>query len=173
MMLTQETLQAKIEEYRSEKKGIMLNTLAADFNATELEIAKHLPVEMATIGKAEDFEMVWGAISTWDRAMFLMQHMGTVVEFSGKMASGSLGHGYFNLNGKESNLHGHLKVDDLANIAFLSMPFMTAQTLSIQFFNKAGEVKFAVYVGRENREHIPAAKASFMHMKDAYSSTCV
>lgn len=167
-MLTCEAVKTKIAEYKSEKKGIMLGTLAADFSVTELEIAKHLPADMATMGKAEDFEAIWDAISKWDKAMFLMQHMGTVVEFSGKMASGTPARGYFNLKGSESNLHGHLKVDDLDGIAFLSMPYMTMLSLSIQFFNKEGQVKFAVYVGRENREHISTVKESFMHLKNTY-----
>ena len=75
-------------------------------------------------------------------------------------------HCYFNLSGG-SGLGGHLKIDDLGHICFLSLPFMGLESHSVQFFNAAGTVLFSVYVGRENRQLIPAARESFFALREA------
>ena len=80
--------------------------------------------------------------------------------------TGRQGHGYFNLSGG-SGLGGHLKIDDLGHICFLSLPFMGLESHSVQFFNAAGTVLFSVYVGRENRQLIPAARESFFALREA------
>ena len=84
----------------------------------------------------------------------------------GKIPEGRHGHGYFNLSGG-SGLGGHLKIDDLGHICFLSLPFMGLESHSVQFFNAAGTVLFSVYVGRENRQLIPAARESFFALREA------
>ena len=84
----------------------------------------------------------------------------------GKIPEGRHGHGYFNLSGG-SGLGGHLKIDDLGHICFLSLPFMGLESHSVQFFNAAGTVMFSVYVGRENRQLIPAARESFFALREA------
>ena len=66
-----------------------------------------------------------------------------------------------------SGLGGHLKIDDLGHICFLSLPFMGLESHSVQFFNAAGMVLFSVYVGRENRQLIPAARESFFALREA------
>ena len=70
-----------------------------------------------------------------------MTHLGTVIEIKGKIPEGRHGHGYFNLSGG-SGLGGHLKIDDLGHICFLSLPFMGLESHSVQFFNAAGTVMF-------------------------------
>ena len=95
-----------------------------------------------------------------------MAHLGSVIEIKGKIPEGRHGHGYFNLSGG-SGLGGHLKIDDLGHICFLSLPFMGLESHSVQFFNAAGMVLFSVYVGRENRQLIPAARESFFALREA------
>ena len=44
---------------------------------------------------------------------------------------------------------------------------MGLESHSVQFFNAAGMVLFSVYVGRENRQLIPAARESFFALREA------
>ena len=44
---------------------------------------------------------------------------------------------------------------------------MGLESHSVQFFNAAGTVMFSVYVGRENRQLIPAARESFFALREA------
>lgn len=105
-------------------------------------------------------------MASWENATFIMAHLGSVIEIKGKIPEGRHGHGYFNLSGG-SGLGGHLKIDDLGHICFLSLPFMGLESHSVQFFNAAGTVLFSVYVGRENRQLIPAARESFFALREA------
>lgn len=158
----------QIETMLAEKKTIMLAGLAHEHNISELEVAKHLPTEMATFAPKDAFESIWEGLAGGEKMTFLVQHLGSVFEICGKLNTGAFGHGYYNLKG-DSPLHGHLKVDDLDCIGFLSVPFMGLESHSVVFFNDKGEVKFSVYVGREKRKLIPEVLDSFMNMKNQFA----
>ena len=140
--------------------------LAERFGVSELEVARALPDEARAFAGKDAFDTVWQALASWENATFIMAHLGSVIEIKGKIPEGRHGHGYFNLSGG-SGLGGHLKIDDLGHICFLSLPFMGLESHSVQFFNAAGTVLFSVYVGRENRQLIPAARESFFALREA------
>ena len=150
----------------TEKKPLMLGMLAREYGVSELEAARALPVTMRWFAPGAFFDTVWMELATWEKATFIMQHAGTVLEVKGPIPSGSHGHGYFNLQG-ETGMGGHLKVDDLDCLCFLSMPFMGLESHSVQFFNTAGEVKFSIYAGREGRVLIPSVCESFSRLREA------
>ena len=161
-----ETLQAAIAERIREKKPLVLGMLAAEFKVSEREAATALPEDMRRFSSASAFDTVWEELTRWEKGTFIMQHLGTVLEIKGVIPAGSHGHGYFNL--KDGGcIGGHIKVDDIACICFLSMPFMGLESHSIQFFNNDGAVKFALYVGREGRVLIPSVHESFVKLRTA------
>ncbi len=157
----------QIDTMLAEKKTIMLAGLAHEHNIAELEVAKLLPADMAAFAPKDAFEPIWDGLAEWEKMTFLVQHLGSVFEICGKVNKGAFGHGYYNLKG-DAPLHGHLKVDDLACIGFLSVPFMGLESHSVVFFNEKGEVKFSVYVGREKRKLISEVLSSFMTMKNTF-----
>ncbi|WP_308776336.1 heme utilization cystosolic carrier protein HutX [uncultured Bilophila sp.] len=163
---TSETLRESIAAALQEKKPVMLGSLAERFGVSELEVAKALPDGARAFAGKDAFDAVWQALASWENATFIMEHLGSVVEIKGRIPEGKHGHGYFNLMGG-SGLGGHLKIDDLDHICFLSLPFMGLESHSVQFFNAAGTVLFSVYVGRENRQLIPAARESFFALREA------
>lgn len=160
------SLQEKIARRITEKKPLMLGMMAADYGTTELEVAKALPEGMCTIAPKSAFDTVWAELTSWGKATFIMQHLGTVLEVKGAIPPGAYGHGYFNLK-SETGIGGHMKVDDLEAIGFMTMPFMGLESLSVQFFNTDGAVKFAIYAGREeNKKIIPSVAESFNRLKE-------
>jgi len=165
-------LKEVITQYLQEKKPLMLSQIAKEHGVSEMQVAEALPKEMLSFtpkeSPKESFETIWKELVTWEKCTFIVQSLGSTFEICGKLNKGSFGHGYFNLNGDEA-LHGHLNVDDISRMAFLSMPFMGLESHSVQFFNEAGAVKFSVYVGRENRVLIPQARDSFLTMQKEYS----
>ena len=161
-----EALGESIAAALREKKPVMLASLAERFGVSELEVARALPDEARAFAGKDAFDTVWQALASWENATFIMAHLGSVIEIKGKIPEGRHGHGYFNLSGG-SGLGGHLKIDDLGHICFLSLPFMGLESHSVQFFNAAGTVLFSVYVGRENRQLIPAARESFFALREA------
>jgi Putative heme iron utilization protein len=159
-------LKAAIAERVLAKKPLMLGTLAREYGITEVDVARALPETMRRFAPGESFDYVWAELTTWEKATFIMQHAGTVLEVKGVIPPGSHGHGYFNLNG-ETGIGGHLKVDDLDCICFLSMPFMGLESHSVQFFNSLGEVKFSIYAGRDGRTLISSVCESFSRLREA------
>jgi hypothetical protein len=159
-------LAQKIAAALEQKKPWMLGSLAQECSVTEKEAAQALPENMCSFTSGSRFEEVWQALGSWEKATFIMQHEGHVIELKCRIPAGKSGHGYYNIMGEEA-LGGHIKADAITDICFLSMPFMGLESHSVQFFNAAGKVVFSIYAGRENHKIIPAVKEAFLSLKDA------
>lgn len=163
--MSNQELSQKVQKVLEEKKPIMLSSLATQFGVTEKEIAEVLPYEMCSVTSGSNFSKVWDNLTTWEKATFIVQHAGHVIEIKCTIPQGKEGHGYYNLMG-ENPLGGHIKADAIAHIAFLSIPFMGLESHSVQFFAEDGSVAFAIYVGREKKVLIPSAREAFFKIKE-------
>lgn len=67
-----------------------------------------------------------------------------------------VGRGYYNLNMKddEGTLHGHVKLGNLAQIAFVSLPFRGKESYNIAFIANNGQTIFKVYLGRDEQRQL-------------------
>ena len=158
-------LALKISAALMQKKPWTLASLAEECEATEKEVALALPEGMCAFTGGENFTRVWEALGEWEKATFLVQHEGHVIEIKCRIPAGKPGNGYYNLVGEEA-LGGHIRADAIADIAFLSLPFMGLESLSVQFFSKEGRVAFSIYAGRENHALIPSVREAFLKMKE-------
>lgn len=169
--MSNEELKAKVKEYLVDNKAKMLEGMAEKFNVNSLEIAQALPYELCGFANPENFEEIWKELCKWDKCLFLLIHLGTVLEISGKLGEGKHGSGYYNLHHDNGScIAGHLKIDDIAGIAFMSIEMYSSVSKFISFINADGEVKFSVFAGRENRVIIPSVSESFEAMKEKYST---
>jgi len=165
---TRTDLAAKVAEALKEKKPVMLASLAAQFGVTEKDIAEAMHEDMAKVIGGEHFEKVWEALTAWEKATFIVQHGGHVIEIKTRIAAGKFGHGYYNIMGKEA-VGGHLKADAIAHIGFLSMPFMGLESHSVQFFDADGHVAFSIYAGRgDDKKILPEIRESFFALKASF-----
>lgn len=149
------------------KKMVMLLTIAEECGITEQQAAHALPSQMRAFCGGDKFNAVWQGLTTWPGATFIMRHGGSVVEIKGRIPAGKDGGGYFNLE-HGAPLGGHIRSSEVAEICFLSLPFMGLESHSVQFFDAAGAVLFSVYVGRENRVLIPEALEGFQAMRQEF-----
>lgn len=157
-------LTQKLCEALERKKPWMLGSLAREFNVTEKDAALALPEGMCAFAPGSSFEKVWEGLRAWEKAVFIMQHEGHVMEIACRIPAGTPGHGFYNLMPGEA-LGGHIRADAVSDIAFLSMPFMGLESHSVQFFNGNGHVVFSVYAGRENRRIIPSVREAFLKLR--------
>ena len=155
-----QALKAALEQ----RKPWMLSSLAHEVGVTEKEAAEALPDGMCAFTPGSGFIRVWEALGTWESATFLVRHEGHVLEIRGRIPAGKAGHGFYNLAEGEA-LGGHILAGAVADIAFLSMPFMGLESHSVQFFDERGHVVFAVYAGRENHRIIPSVKEAFLQLR--------
>jgi putative heme utilization carrier protein HutX len=145
---------------------IMLHTLAQRCGATEGAVACALPADMRRFAPADAFDAVWEDMTGWEKVTLIAMTPGAVVEVKGRLPKGRRGHGMFNLHDAENPLGGHVFVERLGAVCFLSKPFFGLESHSVQFYDTDGAAMFAVYAGREGRALIPAVREAFLALRD-------
>ncbi|TCP95790.1 heme utilization protein HuvX [Cricetibacter osteomyelitidis] len=158
------TLQQKIQQYINENPLAITLDMAAHFNLPEGEILQSLPDQFVRIFPATELERILTALSQWGTLTTIIEKEGSIFEIKDQFPSGMIGRGYYNLNmnGKEGSLYGHLKLDNIATIAFVSLPFRGKESYNIAFIASNGNTVFKVYLGRnEQRELFPEQVEKF------------
>ena len=162
-------IKERLQQMISENPNRMLGELAGQLGISEAEAIYYLPEEMRTAAPAEDFESIWQAITNWEKATFISITPGAVIEYSGAMPAGKAGHGMFNLQQPGIALGGHLFIQKLGSIWFLSKPHFGKESHSIQFYTTEGQTMFSVYVGRdENRELLAPVLQNYQDLRSKY-----
>lgn len=164
---------AMIDELMKAPFPVTVETIARKLNVTPLEAAQLLPAEVVTFvsgDAAERFDDIWAELASWDKVTMIITHLGHVIEVAGQLGTGKRAQGYYNIMGKDAAVGGHIRYDAMAAVGFMSLPFMGRESLSVQFFDKTGDVAFSVYVGRENHKLIESVKARFIKAREAFAA---
>ncbi len=166
--------------YKEKIKTAMKEALAQDpgmpamaamkFGVSEKEVYENLPEGTVKFVDISNFKEIWEEMASWEKVQFLSVNSGLVMEVPGRLSRGKEGHGMFNLSDRDAPVHGHVIVDNLDSLAFVSIPFMGRESHNVTFFAKDGSVAFALYLGRnEKREIIPEVRESFLKLKESFS----
>lgn len=117
---------------------------------------------------AKNFDAIIEDISTWGKILMIKITPSFVIEIKDHMPTGTYGHGYYNFN-SESSISGHLKVDDIDKIVFVSKEHRGMLSHSVVFNDVNGEHIFKVFVSRdENRKLLDDQVEKFMALKDRF-----
>lgn len=146
----------RIREALAEKPDGILEMLAEQHGVSLQTVMECLPAGAAVRVDGAHFTEVLGDIAEWGDITFICHSKDAVVEFSGPLPKGKLGHGMYNLQGGHQGLSGHLRPERCAAIYFVRRPFMGMETVSVQFFNAEGEASFKIYVGRDEQRRLKA-----------------
>ena len=148
--------------------GDLLEAIARDYGVSTLEVVRNLPSEQGAVVSGEAFADIMQEITTWGEILFLIHNADIVLECTGTLPPGSFGHGYFNIHG-DSPIGGHIKADNCKAIAFVARGAKRV-SMSIQFYNAAGDAMFKIFVRRDAaRELIPDQVAKFEALRARYS----
>ncbi|PMH37105.1 HuvX protein [Vibrio sp. 10N.286.49.B3] len=143
-----------------------LTTLSEALDITEGEATFALPGDMMTSVDGAHTEAVLSLLPEWGKVTTIVQSLGSIFEFKNPFPKGKCAHGYYNIMGKEG-LHGHLRIDLIERIAFVSKPFMTMESHYIGFYDMHGDCVFKVYLGRDKARNLfPEQIATFMALKE-------
>jgi hypothetical protein len=145
--------------------NMMLDQVAVKHDIPEGAAAAALDRDICFTAPAAEFESIWQMMTRWEKVTFIATTPGAIVEIKGKLPQGQFGHGFFNIGETDNPLGGHLKIDQLHAICFVSKPFMGLESHSVRFYNRAGELMFAVYVGRKGKNLIAGVKDQFMSLR--------
>ncbi|WP_413113598.1 heme utilization cystosolic carrier protein HutX [Thaumasiovibrio sp. DFM-14] len=151
-----------------ENAGMSVTDLATKANLTEAEACMALPEEMVVATDGKHAETILTALPDWGRVTTIINNFGSIFEVKAPFPKGKSMHGYYNLLSREG-LNGHLRIDLITNIAFVSKVFHGMDTHHIAFFNKEGGCVFRVYLGRDKaRNLLPEQVERYNAMKQVY-----
>ncbi|AKD37820.1 heme iron utilization protein-like protein [Pasteurella multocida subsp. multocida OH4807] len=149
-------LKEQVAQYIKDNPMAITLDIASHFALPEGEILCALPEEFVRIFSEERAEEILMTISQWGTFTTIIEKEGSIFEIKDRFPTGLLGRGYYNLNmkGEEGALHGHLKLDNIARIAFVSLPFRGKESYNIAFIAKNGQTIFKVYLGRDEARQL-------------------
>ena len=149
-------LRSQVANYIQQNPLAMTLEIAAHFNQPEGNILCALPDQFVRLFSAERAVEILTEISQWGNFTTIIEKEGSIFEIKDRFPTGMVGRGYYNLNMKEEegSLHGHLKLDNLAHIAFVSLPFRGKESYNIAFIADNGQTIFKVYLGRDEQRQL-------------------
>lgn len=158
------SLQQQVATLLADNPNMITLDIAEKLQRPEGEILCALPEQFVRLFPAERTEEILTAVSQWGTFTTIIEKEGSIFEIKDRFPSGMIGRGYYNLNMKdeEGALHGHLKLDTISKIAFISLPFRGKESYNIAFIAKNGQTIFKIYLGRdEQRQLFPEQVAHF------------
>jgi putative heme utilization carrier protein HutX len=153
-----------------EDPSALFETVAETHGVTCREVIEALPEEMRRIAPGSAFIAAMDDIAEWGEVTFIVHTADGIFEIGGPVPKGTEGRGYFNLAGS-AGLHGHLRHERCAAIAFVERPFFGRPSASVLFINRDGGFMFKVFVGRdEKRDLKPDQLARFRALAERLQS---
>lgn len=157
----------ELKERLSKNSSVILEGLCESNNATMAQVLECLPQNMWKKIDGSHFIDVMTQIPNWGKVTTIVHTNDIIMEVSGVMPTGEMGHGFYNLMG-DGPLHGHLRSKRCAAIYFVERPFMGKTSASVQFINVDGGVMFKVFLGRNSDgEIIPEQLEAFRKIVDS------
>src|SRR5882724_10738771 len=139
---------AELKTHMAENPGAVIEDVARQRKVTPRAVIEALPPEMFRIGAGGEFASAMQDIAEWGEVTLIVYTDDAIFEFTGAVPAGEIGRGYFNLM-QPKGLHGHLRHELCAAIAFVERPFMGKSSAFIAFINVEGGIMFKVFVGRD------------------------
>lgn len=162
------SLQQQVASILADNPNIITLEIASQLQRPEGDILCALPAEFVRLFPADRAEEIFKTISQWGIFTTIIEKEGSIFEIKDRFPSGVVARGYYNLNMKEDEgaLQGHLKLDNIGQIAFVSLPFRGKESYNIAFIAPNGQTIFKVYLGRdEKRQLFPEQVSQFKSFK--------
>jgi len=139
---------ADLKAYMADNPGAVIEDVARERKVTPRQVLEALPPAMAAFAGGEHFAAAMQDIAQWGEVTLIVHTDDAIFEFTGAVPAGEIGRGYFNLM-QPKGLHGHLRHERCAAVAFVERPFMGKTSAFAAFVNVDGGIMFKVFVGRD------------------------
>lgn len=164
-----ESLKQQVAQLIEQEPKLLPAAIAEQLNVSEFEAVAALPDEMVALVGGEQAQAVLESLVGFGPVTTIVHSFGSIFEVKAPFPKGKVARGYYNLMGREGELHGHLKLDNVKNIALVSKPFMGRESHYFGFFCEAGNNIFKVYLGRnEKRELIEEQVTKFKQWQQEF-----
>ena len=139
---------ADLKAYMADNPGAVIEDVARQRKVTPRAVLEAMPPDMLRIGAGSEFGAAMNDVAQWGEVTLIVHTDDAIFEFTGGVPAGEIGRGYFNLM-QPKGLHGHLRHERCAGVAFVERPFMGKSSAFIAFVNADGGIMFKVFVGRD------------------------
>ena len=146
---------ADLRAHMAQNPGAVIEDVARERKIAPRAVIEALPSEMVRIGRGDAFVAAMQDVAQWGEVTLIVHTDDAIFEFTGAIPSGEIGRGYFNLM-QPKGLHGHLRHERCAAIAFVERPFMGKSSAFVAFVNVDGGIMFKVFVGRDETRALRA-----------------
>lgn len=150
-------LKQQIADLLAETPTLNTLELAEKLAVAEGEIICALPENLVKVFDGSQAQILLEKISEWGEVVTIIEKENSIFEVKGEFPYGKNGYGYYNLNMGEKvqgSLFGHLKLDQISQIAFISKPFRGKESYAIAFIASNGQVIFKIYLGRDKDRNL-------------------
>ncbi|QKF68605.1 putative heme iron utilization protein, ChuX/HutX family [Arcobacter venerupis] len=162
-------MKKKIEEILNQNPEISTLEIAQKLNVNEYEVLQNINDNIAKAVDGSKFDEIIEDISTWGKILMIKITPSFVIEIKDNMPTGTYGHGYYNFDSNDSSISGHLKVNDIEKIIFISKKHRGMISHSVVFYDIQGEHILKIFVNRdENKELNQEQVEKFMELKDKF-----
>ena len=102
------------------------SSIATELAVSEWEVVRHLPAELMTLVPSDQAEALLADLASWGQVTTIVESDGSIFEVKAPFPKGKTARGYYNLMGRDGEMHGHLKLDNVVGIALVSELFMAS-----------------------------------------------
>ncbi|MDA0150572.1 heme utilization cystosolic carrier protein HutX [Vibrio sp. LaRot3] len=141
--------------------------IAERLGVAEFNVVSALPKEMVALASGVDAQAILEGLVDFGPVTTIVQSFGSIFEVKAPFPRGKMARGYYNLMGTEGQLHGHLRLDNIKNIALVSKPFMGRESHYFGFFCEQGNNIFKIYLGRDDKRQLISAQVEQFKNKQA------
>lgn len=150
-----EEIRKRIFELNEQEPNISVAEMASKLEVSEGEATLALPSHYVFSIDGGCTQTILQALPFWGNVTTIVHSHGSIFETKAPFPKGKVSHGYYNLMGRrDGELNGHLKIDLVTDVAFVSKPFRGMESHFIGFYEQAGNCVFKVYLGRDKKRQI-------------------
>lgn len=159
-------IKQRVAQYLVQDESTPVSSMVETLALTEGEITLALPEKMMARAEGALAQQILEALPSWGPVTSIVHSAGSIFEVKADFPKGKVAHGYYNLMGRDGQLHGHLLLDPITDIAFVSKTFRGSESHYIGFFTGQGDCVFKVYLGRDKKRQLfPEQIELFQAMK--------
>ena len=118
-----ESIKQQVETLLEQEPQLLPAGMAERLGVSEFEVVAALPQEMVAVAPGEQAQSILEGLVGFGPVTTIVHSFGSIFEVKAPFPKGKVAHGYYNLMGREGELHGHLKLDNVRNVALVSKPF--------------------------------------------------
>ena len=93
------------------------SSIATQLAVSEWEVVRHLPADLMTQVPSDQAEALLADLAGWGPVTTIVESDGSIFEVKAPFPKGKTARGYYNLMGRDGEMHGHLRLDNVVGIA--------------------------------------------------------